>query len=291
MLVLWNDASRQSEKMSDLKNEIANWKDCDLVTPNSRQDTIDILEKRASEFDRVIAAGGDGTVNGVAEGLFLSKSNAALGVLPIGSGNDLARSLNMAINPWDAWEMVRTCGIGPLDLLHCRNDHGERFAVNMVTLGNSGRMSELISEEIKNRWGPLCYLRGAANLIGDIVTYDMTSVIDNEENDSKSCMNLFMANGKTSGGGLSVAPNSAFDDGLLDLVTIEEGDASELFDLTANYVLDDYLNHPLVNIQQAQKVRIESNPPMPVTVDGDEFGETPLEVIVMHNAISVLCRE
>ena len=150
----------------------------ELVDCQDPNDTIDAAADAAhSGIDLVVAAGGDGTVHLVANGLMRAGPTAdtrpALGVLPLGTGNDLARTLGLPLkaSPIEALDALRRAERHCLDLIrvsHDGDDEHTDYAVNVCAGGFSGTVDEILTSEMKQTWGPLAYLVGAVKAMPDL---------------------------------------------------------------------------------------------------------------------------
>ncbi len=101
-------------------------------------------------------------------------------------------------------------------------------------------------------------------------------------------LNLFLANGRTSGGGVPVAPAADLDDGFLDFVLIEDGTPLELASLTADFFLTSFLENNLVTWRRCRSVEIKAATPLPFSADGDVLGEAPARFEIRPDALRVV---
>jgi diacylglycerol kinase (ATP) len=139
----------------------------------------------------------------------------------------------------------------------------------MVTAGNTGQYTSLLTDEMKRRWGPFCYMRGALDVLSELSVYDIQLHCDGDPPVQCDALNLFVANGRTSGGGMVVSPDARLDDGLLDLLVIRDGSAFDLASLTVDYLLTDYRKNDLILYRRCRRLTIASTPPLPLSADGD----------------------
>ena len=125
----------------------------------------DLARAAADRGDRLVVAGGDGTVHEVVNGMLESeRRDSVLALLPLGTGNDLARGLGIPLDV-EAALPIASRGAGlPLDVLRATLDGAVRHAVNALTGGFSGRAAEA-GAQAKERWGPLAYARGAVEVL------------------------------------------------------------------------------------------------------------------------------
>ena len=167
-------------------------------------------------YEMVAAAGGDGTINEVVNGILGAGADVVLGVIPLGTGNDLARLLGVADDPADAVALLRVGEVVRIDAF--RVEAGERtvFGINAATGGFSGQVDEVLTAELKTSWGPLAYLIGAASVLPDLQNYETYLVCDDGPEVKIDALNIIVANGRTVGGGRRVSPASDPTDGWLD---------------------------------------------------------------------------
>ena len=151
----------------------------------------------------VVAAGGDGTVNSVVDALMSSDRRPALGILPLGTGNDLARMLGLPLAPDAALDTLRTADVVAIDAVESTSSTETRWFANMLTGGNTGRYLRRMSDEVKRQWGPFCYLRGVVDVVRDLQVYQIRVTCDHGPPETFEALNVFVANGRNSGGGLT----------------------------------------------------------------------------------------
>src|SRR5690606_35285683 len=139
----------------------------------------------------------------------------------------------------------------------------------MATGGNSGQVSDATTPEIKARWGPFAYLRGAAEALSELTTYHVRIALDQHEPVDLEALNLIVANGRTAAGGFDLAPRAHPGDGWLECILLLRGSFAEQLATAARYLASDYLDSPQVVYRRARHIHIESTPPLPFSIDGD----------------------
>lgn len=288
-VVMWNPSAGSADESDAIRQQLQSMPEVTICEPGGRDQAIEETIRRARDgAELIVAAGGDGTVSSIVEGIVQSEQTPVLGVLPLGTGNDLARALEVPLALEAALHVLVNGRVVEMDAVQCTSLDGSRWYANMLTGGNTGRYLQHMTDEVKKSWGPLCYLRGVIDVIRDLQVYEIEVTCDDGPPESFSALNVFVANGRFSGGGLDVSPEAALDDGLVDLVIVRDGEAGEIASLTSTYVVADYLQHELVVFRQARHIRLVSTPPLPLTADGDEVGETPLSVEVHPRCLRVL---
>jgi diacylglycerol kinase (ATP) len=287
-LVIWNPSAGSTESSEALKQALIEDPRVELLETDSREAAFDEIERAIAQdgVRRIIAAGGDGTVNTVLQAV-KDAPGVSAGILPLGTGNDFARNLGIPLDLPEALEIALGNRVHPIDLMHARWEDGERLVVNMCTAGNTGLFMEQLTPEMKRRWGPFCYLRGVVDVIVDMHVFDVEITFDDDPPRRFETLNLFIANGSSTGAGMTVAPTAELDDGLLDVVLVQDGTAAEVAELTAEYILTDFLENPLIVHRRARRVEVRAEPPMKFSMDGDLVTEGDVVIEVLPGCVEV----
>jgi diacylglycerol kinase (ATP) len=235
----------------------------------------------------VVAAGGDGTLNEVVNGLRRDDKAVALGLIPLGTGNDFARTLALPLEPDEAIELLAAGHTRAIDLIRVTSDQ-VRYFLNVSTGGFSGVVDEKLTLEMKKTWGPLAYLRGAAAALPELRAYQATVSFDNENSLALRLYNVVIANGRYVASGTQIAPEAAIDDGLLDIVLIPECSPGELAVIAARLALGSHLSSSAVVFRRAARVVVRSRPPMSFNVDGELVGGEPAQFDVLPRALQFI---
>jgi diacylglycerol kinase (ATP) len=234
--------------------------------------------------DMIVAAGGDGTLNEVINGIGENLGAAQVGLLPLGTGNDFARSIEMPVDLEAAIEVIRTGQTREVDLVRVTSDE-VRYFVNVSAGGFSGLVNEKLTPALKKTWGPLAYLRSAAAALPELRAYRTTLALDNAESITMELYNVVVANGRYVAAGRLIAPDAAIDDGLLDVVLIPERPASELALVVAQIALGTHLSSAAVVHRRAAKLTVNSKPGMWFNVDGELVGNEPATFEIVPRAL------
>jgi len=234
--------------------------------------------------ETIIAAGGDGTLNEVINGIGENLGDARVGLLPLGTGNDFARSIAMPVDLEAALEVIRAGETRAVDLVRVTSDE-VRYFVNVSAGGFSGLVDEKLTPEMKKTWGPLAYLRGAAAALPELRAYRTTLAFDNAESLMLELYNVVVANGRYIAGGRLIAPDASIDDGLLDVVLIPQRPATELAVVIAQIALGTHLSSDVIIHRRAQKLTVNSKPGMWFNVDGELVGNEPATFEIVPRAL------
>lgn len=234
--------------------------------------------------DCVIAAGGDGTLNEVVNGVAKRAAHIRVGLLPLGTGNDFARSLNLPSGVDENLDLLKSGETRPVDLVRVRSDR-TRYFINVSAGGFSGAVNEKLTPAIKRTWGPLAYLRSAAAALPELRAYRTTITFGPGERLSLDLYNVVIANGQFVAGGQHIAPEADLSDGLLDIILIAKRSGPELALLTARMIVGKHLGSDAVVFRRAQKISVKSRPGMWFNVDGELVGNQPAEFEVIPQAL------
>jgi diacylglycerol kinase (ATP) len=262
----------------------------DWVQTEGREDAIGAAEEWREGL--LIVAGGDGTVNDVVNGLGRAgfPEGVTLGILPAGTGNDLAATLCIPEDPELAEDVIRQKRERKLDVARVRSEGiGERFFINVATGGLGAEISNVNDEELKKRWGKLSYLRASLEVARNFDVRELTLYLDGEGHQVRA-VNIAVGNCRYTGGGWPATPKANPEDGLLDVVVIETFGAGELFDLApAVLAKSGYLDKEGVLFVRAKEIRVETQPPgLEFTADGEVIGNEPAQFSVLPRALKVI---
>jgi diacylglycerol kinase (ATP) len=227
--------------------------------------------------DYVIAAGGDGTLNEVINGIATPRDvpGVCVGIVPLGTANDFARSMGLPASVEDNIDILRAKQTDPIDLVRVISDHNTRYFVNVSAGGFSGLVDEKLTPEIKSTWGPLAYLRSAAAALPELHAYHTTIVFDDVERLMIELYNVIIANGQFVAGGLPIARQADLRDGLLDVVLVPRRPPAKMVLLAAEMLLGNHLSSNAVIFRRAKKISVRSQPGMWFNVDGELVGNEP----------------
>lgn len=166
--------------------------------------------------ERIFVAGGDGTVCEAAEGLAEAGDGCELGILPLGTGNDAARTLGIPIDPVAAAQIASTGDARPVDLIRV----GDRLVLNAIGIGLTADINERAAR-VKWVRGIAVYLGTAAVSLFKFQAPEVRIIAGDRVIDSTMTI-LAVHNGPTTGGGFALTPNAVPDDGLLDVTLVPD---------------------------------------------------------------------
>ncbi len=248
--------------------------------------------------DILVVAGGDGTVSAAVSGLMRARdagveTSPALLVVPLGTGNDLARTLGLPLDPVEALDLLnKPTKRRPLDVMRWRLDKGNDtdggFAVNVLAGGFSSKIQSSLTPEMKSRWGPLAYMRAALSEAKRLQPHTLHLRIDDGEPMERIAWNVVIANARYAGGGISVAREADPSDGQLDLVLTTPGSLVDIAALSARLMVGEVEESELTEHHVGRKFELWAEPDLPFNVDGDIVGQGRLSVEIVSAALTAV---
>lgn len=238
-------------------------------------------------YERIIAAGGDGTLNGVVNGMAESFGAARLGLIPQGTGNDFARSIGLTPDPAQAVEALLADQVREIDVVRVHNG-GTCHFINVSGAGFTAEVGENISDAAKSWWGGIAYLWAAAKSLPNLREYQATLVLDESEKLEISAYNIMVANARYVGGGVPIAPQAQLDDGQVDIVIVPVMPAATLLAVVPKILNGTHLDSPELIFRRAAKVHVACYPDIPFNVDGELVGTGPVTFETLPRALPVI---
>ena len=240
-------------------------------------------------FEKIVAAGGDGTINEIINGIVQADGlkKARLGVLPWGSVNVFAKELDLPTNFEKAWKVVssgheRVVDLGWMEMGAAKE---RRCFVQLAGAGLDGRAVELVDWERKKRLGGFwVYLLAGWKALGEKLP-QISVKTGNQELFGQLVM---VGNGRFYGGRYAFFPDAELDDGLLDVVVVEEVCRARILKYGWAVLTDNITSMSGVHYLQAKELELSSESRVPVETEGDAVGELPAKVTVQPKALRVL---
>ncbi len=285
-LVIWNSGSGRAGEVQELRRLLTN-QSADWIDLSQTDDLAAEMGRKIKDNSQiVIAAGGDGTVNAAVNALMTIDVDRrpSMGIVPLGTANDFAGTLNI---PDDISLAVDTLAVRPIpaDIVRIRGNDVERYYANVAAGGNCVRVSEALTDEVKSRWGAFSYIRGAIDVLPDMMTYRVDATCDGEVFSGLDSWAILVANGRTNAGRIEVAPKASTTDGLIDVIIIRDGTIADMVEIVASNLLGDFLACEQIIFRQVRSLFLKSVPPMRFTIDGEVVDLEPVQFEVVPQAI------
>ena len=229
-------------------------------------------------FRTVVAAGGDGTVNEVVNGL--AGSDVTLGVLPVGTMNVFAAELGISSRLRDAWKVIQHGTMRKVDLA-CANRH---YFVQLAGVGLDAQVVKETSLQLKKNFGPLSYLISAAH-----VAARKPPVLHLTTGDGRTTQGSFVliGNGRFYGGPITFFQEARIDDGLLDVLVFKNLSHMDIARYLGHVLMRRHTSLEDVEYFQTRKVMVRSEEAVPVEVDGEVMAELPVTFRIASKKLRV----
>jgi YegS/Rv2252/BmrU family lipid kinase len=246
----------------------------------------------------VIAVGGDGTISEVANGFFdqgrAINPEAALGILPAGSGSDLIKTLGIPKDAAGAIAVLaggrtRTIDLGRATYVAHGGQERSQLFINIASAGLSGEVIDRMARLPAFLGGPVRYnLASVLSLFGYQPPVVRVRVDGNEPREEQAVVLLAIGNGCCFGGGMKVCPEARLDDGELDLVAIRRRSLPEMLLNFPRLYAGTHLEHPMCEAGRGRKVELHATTPMLLEIDGEQPGTTPATFEVVPAALKIV---
>ncbi|WP_028400138.1 diacylglycerol kinase [Ectobacillus panaciterrae] len=237
-------------------------------------------------FDLVIAAGGDGTLNEVINGLVGQVHRPKFGIIPVGTTNDFARAIGVPRTIEEAADIICAGHSVPLDIGRANDKY-------FINIAGGGRITELTFEvpsKLKTVLGQLAYyLKGIEMLPSLHPTYveiEYDGKIMQEE------ITLFLITNTTSVGGFEkMAPYASINDGMFDLLILKKGSIADLIKAASQALRGEHINNPQILYTQANRIKITTPEKLMINLDGEYGGDTPMEFENLYHYLELFVPE
>lgn len=283
VLLVVNDKSRRGRESVDTAVEVLRRGGIRLQreTGLGPDELIAIIRRMAGGVDSVVLGGGDGTLNAAAPALI--ETNLPLGILPLGTANDLARTLHI---PLDLTEAARVIVEGHVRRIDLGEVNGRPF-FNVASMGLSVGMTHELTDDVKQRWGKLGYAVATCRALSRIRPFSAEIRYDDHVHKVRT-LQISVGNGRHYGGGMAVEEDATIDDGRLDLYSLE---FDRLWKLALIYPAFRRGRHGMwkdVRTISCTALEIDTRRPRSVNTDGEITTKTPARFKILPKAIAVI---
>ena len=246
----------------------------------SREDLSPLIVRASDDVDCVVVGGGDGTINAAALGVI--ERNLPLGILPMGTANDLARTLDIPVDLDAAAGIVAAGHTRRIDLGLV---NGEPF-FNVASVGLSAELAQTLTRDIKRRFGRLGYGIVAMKVL--FRARPFSAIITSADGTVRvRTLQIAVGNGRYYGGGNAVEKDAAIDDQHLDLYSLELRRAWKLALMARSFRYGEHGAWEEVRAIRAKEFEIRTRRPRPVNADGEIVTRTPARFTIRPAAVSV----
>lgn len=250
--------------------------------------------------ERVVAIGGDGTINEVANGFFDEQGNAiatgaCLAIVPFGTGGDFRRTLQLPTELDEAAQVIaenhqRRVDVGRIDFTAEDGTRAVRMFVNIASFGVSGLIDRLVNKSSK-RFGKLTFMAATARATWSYKNQRVQMVFDGRDRVETTINTVAIANGRYFGGAMKVAPNAEVDDGAFDVIAMGDMGFGDLLTSGRKIYDGSHLSMDKVTARRAKVIEaepIDPNDKVELDVDGENPGRLPARFELLPAALSIV---
>lgn len=261
------------------------------------------LAKRGAAQGRkfIIACGGDGTINEVANGILESNPEIELGVLPSGTGGDFRKTLGISTEIRENARALREgktkkIDVGRVTFQNFENEIVSRYFLNVASFGLSASIIENVKSTTSLKWLPHDLIRGKASFalstLQEVLALEFKTVrvkMDEKEEKNLNTINFCVCNSRFFGGGMKIAPNAKINDGFLDIVNIGDIKTAKILLNAYTLYLGTHLTLPEVKSTLAKEIEVfpTDKNEIHIEVDGELPGKLPARFEILHEFLKV----
>ncbi len=281
-LLLVNRHSRKGQHSFAQAVDILNHLGFELIVVpiKSSEELPQLVRQHGRKVDLVIVGGGDGTLNGVVDSLM--DMHLSLGILPLGTANDLARTLKI---PFGIPQACQVIAEGHLKYIDLGWVNGKHF-FNVASLGLSVDITEKLSKGAKRRWGILAYAMTALQVMSQTRPFRAHIIMNGEPIEVKT-IQIAVGNGRFYGGGMAVAEDATIDDQRLDLYSLELQSWWQLFPLLWRLPQGQHGDLSWVRTLEGEYIEIRTRKTQDINTDGEIVTATPAVFRVIPQSLGV----
>ncbi|TPE18696.1 lipid kinase [Pantoea vagans] len=281
-LLLINPRSRKGRAAASRARTLLTQAGITLLQPAEKESRSyrELIAAYAHRIDAVIVGGGDGTLNAAAPGVM--QTGLPLGILPLGTANDFARTLGIPATLEQAVQIITDGQLRAVDL----GEVNQHLFLNVSSIGFSAELARNLTAESKKRWGVGGYALAALRLLRQSRPFSAT-LIHEEQRTPIRTVQVSVGNGRFYGGGMTVEARAAPDDGLLDVYSLEVRHSWQLIALLPFLRRGTQGRWRNVRTFSTTALTIETRRPHYINADGEIIGQTPAHFRLIAGAIQV----
>ncbi len=297
-IFILNPAAGKSDRTQEFRNQIHKLQTDDSVEIYITKGAGDARHKAQTEASvddeiRIYACGGDGTANEVLSGIAGHK-NCALGIIPLGSGNDFVRAFE-PLTKEDFLDVQRMVDGEEklIDLMECNGN----YSMNIMSVGFDAVVAKNVDKfkRIPFVSGSLAYKLSLAYCLFTKRKHKVKILLDGEPFEKADYKNTTLlavgGNGKFYGGGFKAAPIADLSDGYMDFVHVNTMSVLKFVSIVGKYKKGEHINNPkmpYISFKRCKKIQFIAETPIDINFDGEIFVETNPEVTLLESALRII---
>ena len=236
------------------------------------------------QFDLIVAAGGDGTINEVISGMAEEAYRPSLGILPGGTTNDIARALHL---PKDIREACEVIVSGRKKKVDVGKVGDSKYFFNIAGAGAMTELTYEVPVKLKTMIGQLAYYVKVLEKLPSI--HPSRVVIEYDEGTFEGEMMLFLVSNTNSVGGFEkLAPNAYMNDGKFDLLILKKTNLADVVRIATQVLRGEHMNDERVIYTQTSQINIKTEEELFLNIDGEYGGSLPGKIVNLHQHIELI---
>ena len=281
-LVLLNRNARHGEQAADEVVGMLKELGIDVLEaqPEADESLSALVVRHRSDVDLVIVGGGDGTLNAAIDGVI--RSGLPLGIIPLGTANDLARTLAI---PTEVEHACKVISDGHTRMVDVGEVNGKCF-FNVASMGLSVDITRRLTKDVKQTWGVLAYLKTALQALYRARLFQ-AEIETGKETVVARTVQIAIGNGRHYGGGMTVCNEAEIDDQQLDFYSLEIRHWWQILFLLRRLRTGELAPSRYVRTMRGKSFTVRTRRPRSINTDGEITTKTPATFRVIPNALSL----
>lgn len=290
--IIYNPTSGREAIRRDLVDILAVYEEAGYetsayaTTPEPNSAMMEAERAAKAGFDLLVAAGGDGTINEVVNGIAPLDERPMLAIIPAGTTNDYARALSIPReDPLAAAKVILKGKAAKMDI----GQANDSYFINIAAGGSLSELTYSVPSKLKSMYGYLAYVVKGAEMLTSIKPMDIHVKYDDGEFNGKSAM-FFLALTNSVGGFEQIVPDAKLDDGKFTLLIVKTTKFAEILNLITEVLKGKHVNNPNLIYVKSEKVEVAStkNDKIMINLDGEYGGDAPVTFINHKQHIDIV---
>ena len=290
--IIYNPTSGREAIRRDLVDILAVYEEAGYetsayaTTPEPNSAMMEAERAAKAGFDLLVAAGGDGTINEVVNGIAPLDERPMLAIIPAGTTNDYARALSIPReDPLAAAKVILKGKAAKMDI----GQANDSYFINIAAGGSLSELTYSVPSKLKSMYWYLAYVVKGAEMLTSIKPMDIHVKYDDGEFNGKSAM-FFLALTNSVGGFEQIVPDAKLDDGKFTLLIVKTTKFAEILNLITEVLKGKHVNNPNLIYVKSEKVEVSStkNDKIMINLDGEYGGDAPVTFINHKQHIDIV---
>lgn len=285
--LIYNPSSGREEVKKKLPDILHRLEQAGIETSCHATIGMEDATRAASEavergFDIIIAAGGDGTLNEVVNGMAEKSHRPSLGILPLGTTNDFARALGIPKKWEEACDLITSQNTKMIDI----GKVNQRYFINIAGGGSLTELTYEVPSKLKTILGQLAYyMKGLEKLP---YLHPIELMVESEEMNLREKAMLFLVSNSNSVGGMErLVPDASLNDGYLDVLILKKCNLAEFVRVASLALRGEHINDSHVIYFKTKQIKVTSPDYTQLNLDGEFGGTLPCNFSILPSHLSI----